>query len=339
MMKHIGIIGEGKMGTNLLYYLLDMDFNLTWICSPEADTERLRRFFRKRLERSLEAGIFDDDRFHSILDRVRISKDLADISSCDPIIETISEDEEAKKNLFRQMDRIARPGCIFTSNSSSINPSKLVPSEERKATFAGLHFFYPIALKNITEINLTNDTSQETLAEIQLFLHAIRRRYLVLKERDRFILNRIFLGFQNDAFLLVKDKKATLQQIDRIVRDRFFPLGVFEFFDSVGLDVMLTSVKNYSADDPAPERFIALIRKLEALVSEGKLGLKTKKGFYTEDVPPDPGSSSHDDEIARQLAASYSSSFLQFCLSSGIPPAEIKTAMDEYFGSDTPDIS
>ncbi|TRZ71562.1 MAG: 3-hydroxyacyl-CoA dehydrogenase family protein [Bacteroidetes bacterium] len=336
MLKNIGIIGEGKMGTNLFYYLLDMNFNLTWICSPEADLEKLRKNFSKRQGRSLEAGIIDEKRYHSILECVKISNYATDLASCEMIIEAISEELEAKQQLFRMLDKIAPPGCIFTSNSSSINPSALIPSENRKDKFVGLHFFYPIALKDIVEVIMTHETSKETLKQITFFLKSIRRRFLLLEEKDSFILNRIFLHFQNEAFILVNEKKASLQQIDRIVRDHFFPTGVFEFFDSVGLDVMLASVKNYSKDDPEEERYHPLIGKLQELVSKGKLGTKTKGGFYGEGISPDPGYPENDAEIIAKLQSSYEYAFRRFCLSSGIPAAELKTDMDEYFGVETP---
>jgi len=339
MLKNIGIIGEGKMGTNLLYYLLDMDFSLTWICSPEADVEKLRRNLSKRLGRSLEAGIIDEDRFKSILRHIQISNALEDVASCELIIEAITENLKAKQELFRLLDMIAHPGCIFTSNSSSIKPSLLVPSENRKEKFAGLHFFYPIALKDIAEVILTQETSKETLEQITSFMGSIRRRFILLEEKDSFILNRIFLYFQNEAFLLVKEKKASLQQIDRIVRERFFPTGVFDFFDSVGLDIMLASVQNYSKDDPAEERFHPLIAQLQELVSKGRLGAKTKGGFYGEGISVDPGHPENDAEIVAKLQESYAHAFRWFCHSSGIPSEELKTAMDEYFGAETPAIS
>src|SRR5271157_1619963 len=139
MLKNIGIIGEGKMGTNLLYYLLDMDLNLTWVCSQDADPEKLRRTFNKRLKRSLEAGIFDMDKFQCVQERLTISNTLNDAANCELIIETINEELQAKQNLFKLLDTIVSPGCILTSNSSSINPSCLIPSENRKDKFAGLH--------------------------------------------------------------------------------------------------------------------------------------------------------------------------------------------------------
>jgi 3-hydroxybutyryl-CoA dehydrogenase len=336
MVKNIGIIGEGKMGTNLLYYLVDMDFNLIWVCSQEADPEKLRKTFDKRLIRTLEAGIIDEERFKSILERINITSVLEDVASCELIIEAISEDLQAKQKLFRIMDSIACPGCIFTSNSSSIKPSALVPSEKRKDKFAGLHFFYPIALKNIVEVILTPESSKKTLKEITSFLEIIHRRFLLLDEKDGFILNRIFLHFQNEAFLLVNEKKANIQQIDRIVREHFFPMGVFEFFDSVGLDIMLASVKNYSKDDPAKERYYPLVEQLQELISKGRLGLKAKGGFYFEGISSDPGYPENDAEIIFRLKASYEFAFNRLCKSSGIPAKELKIAMDEYFGSETP---
>lgn len=336
MLKKIGIIGEGKMGTNLLYYLIDMNFNLTWVCSQNADFEKLRKTFDKRLIRTLEAGIFDEARVKSILGRINITRTLEDVASCDLIIEAINEDLQSKQELFRILDNIAYPGCIFTSNSSSINPSELIPSENRKDKFAGLHFFYPIALKNIVEVILAPESSKKTLSELTSFLEIIHRRFLLLEEKDSFILNRIFLYFQNEAFLLVNEKKASIQQIDRIVREQFFPIGVFEFFDSVGLDVMLASIKNYSKNDILKERYNPLIGQLQELVSKGRLGGKTKSGFYFEGMSVDLGYPENDAKIISKLQASYVFAFNQLCHSSGIPLEELKTAMDEYFGSETP---
>jgi len=88
---------------------------------------------------------------------------------------------------------------------------------------------------------------------------------------------------------MVKEKNASMLQIDRIVKDKLFPTGVFEFFDSVGLDIMLASVKNYSAGDPEEERFYPLISELNEHVSNGRLGTKTKSGFYTSEFAIDPG--------------------------------------------------
>ena len=265
-----------------------------------------------------------------------ISSTLEDVATCELIIEAINEELQAKQKLFKILDAIVSHECILTSNSSSINPSLLIPSENRKEKFAGLHFFYPVALKNIVEVILVPGSSRETLQELTSFLESIHRRFLVLEEKDGFILNRIFLHFQNEAFLLVNEKKASIMQIDRIVREFFFPIGVFEFFDSVGIDIMLASVKNYSKNDPSKDRFHPLILQFEELVYQGRLGTKKNGGFYTEASSSNPGYPENEAEILSRLKTSYEFAFKKLCHSSGIPAKELKIAMDEYFGAETP---
>lgn len=338
MLNHIGIIGEGKMGTNLFYYLLDMDLNLTWLCSPDADPDKLRKNLDKKMSRSLQTGILDEARYKNILDHVNITKSHGDLASSELIIEAIPEDTGLKKELFRTLDTMVSPGCIFASNSSSIRPADLIPSEERKDKFIGLHFFYPVALRDIVEIMVTPETSEETMHRIVLFLNGIKRRFLVLADKESFILNRIFLGFQNEAYHLVDEKKAGIQQIDRIVKEHFFPTGVFEFFDSVGLDVMLASVRNYSGMDPGGDRYQPLIEGLQALVSSGRLGSKTKSGFYTDGNAADTGFPENDNLIIERLRRSWAEAFHHFSGLSGIPPEKLKSALDEYFGAETPPV-
>ena len=168
MLKNIGIIGEGKMGTNLLYYLLDMDFTLTWICSQESDTEKLERTLNKRLTPTWKRGSLMRRGSTTSKKRSLFQTRPEDLADCDLIIEAINEELQAKQNLFQVLDSVVSPECILTSNSSSINPSDLVPSEKRKDKFAGLHFFYPVALKNIVEVIKTPDTSKETLKKLPL---------------------------------------------------------------------------------------------------------------------------------------------------------------------------
>jgi 3-hydroxyacyl-CoA dehydrogenase len=201
---------------------------------------------------------------------------------------------------------------------------------------AGLHFFYPVALKNIVEIIRMPETSQGTLGKIGAFLKTIHRDPILLDESNSFILNRIYLEFQNEGFLLVNAKEATISRVDRIVRDHFFPQGLFEFFDSVGLDVMLASIKNYTMDDPGRARYQPLILHLEKLVSEEKLGNKTGTGFYQGGVNDEPGDHNGDEALILKLRESYATAFRKFSASSGIPPAALKLLMDEYFGCDSP---
>jgi 3-hydroxybutyryl-CoA dehydrogenase len=325
----IGIIGEGKMGTNIFYYLTGFDYQLVWICSTDADIDKLQRSFDKKIRRSVDAGIMDISRGGFLRDKTIISADLQSLSTCDLIIEAIPEDIELKKELFREVDRIAGSSCILTSNSSSINPSEMIPSEKRKDKFAGIHFFYPIALKNIVEFILPETISRANRELITGFLQNIRRDYLILKEKDSFILNRIFLDFQNEAFLLTCQEKFSYSQMDALVKEHFFPTGVFEFFDSVGLETMLASIKNYIRDYPHREYYGSLVSKLEELAGQESHG-----GFLSGDKIPGEVIASDVEEAVQRLRFTYRASFKRFAVQSKLSLNDLNNAVKEYFGID-----
>jgi 3-hydroxyacyl-CoA dehydrogenase len=336
----IGIVGEGKMGTNLFYYLLDFGFKLIWICHPSANIDKIRNTFEKKIKRSYDNGLIDEKRLDFLQHHILISVDPAVLLPCDLIIEAIPEDLEVKKAFYRQIDTFVSPNCIFASNSSSIKPSELISSEERKDKFVGIHFFYPISLKNIVEFIITADTSRKTKDFVNGFLHSINRNSLLLKEKDSFILNKIFLDFQNEAFLIVREGPLTFQQIDTIVRKFFFPIGVFEFFDSVGIDTMLTSIRNYVRGYPHEDYYKPLIEKLESMIMEGKTGQKSQSGFY----PYPKGNDDADtvfltnpdlqqliEETVRRLNFSYFSSAKRYTMQSKCASEKINNALKEYF--------
>jgi 3-hydroxyacyl-CoA dehydrogenase len=206
---------------------------------------------------------------------------------------------------------------------------------------AGLHFFYPVSLKNITELIVNDVTSGGTISKIIHFLKIINKEHLLLNERNGFILNKIFLDFQNEAFLIVTEKKVTMAEMDIIVRKHFFPLGVFEFCDSVGNDVMLTSIKNYISDYNERDRYLPFAGMLDQMVQAGKLGMKSHAGFYlyptenkTDELLLPDNRFPVIEKIINRLNNTLVASIEKFSHSSGISPNILNSAMKEYLGCD-----
>ncbi len=330
--KKVGIIGEGKMGTSIFFYLLDFQFELVWFCSQDADTEKLTRQFGRRIRRLFDSGSIDQARYDELI-QTSITTDIDKLQDCDLIIEAIPEDIAEKKKLFYQLDKIVNPEAIFTSNSSSINPSCMMPKTAGNRQFAGIHFFYPVPLKDIAEVTLASSTTALTCTIIESFLNAIHRRYIILDEQNSFILNKIFLDFQNEAFLIVHKGTCTYYQMDQLVKKNFFPFGVFDFCDSVGLDTMLASIQNYSRDYPDKSNYALFISRLTDLVAAGKSGVKTLQGFYSypmEDITgKDP---EHALEITEHLRQTWLSSCERFTALSSVPTDRMNHAIKEYFG-------
>ncbi len=278
--KSIGIIGSGKMGADIFNYLADFDFDLTWVCLGAEEAEKKSTAYQRRLERQRKYGLIDDGHFRAKKRGVNITERLAELSSCDFIIEAITEDEAAKTKLFEELDPLIKQDAVVVSNSSSIKPSRLTANVQRRGRYAGLHFFYPAKSKNIAEVIAADFTSEGALTSIKDFLSSLGRFYLEMHEDEGFILNRIFLDLQSQAYRYYAESILSFQELDSIVKTHLFPVGVFEFFDRVGIDVMLRSVCNYTDGSPDEEFYRPLREGLDRMVRKNRLGQKNGAGFY-----------------------------------------------------------
>lgn len=347
MIQRIGIIGEGKMGTSLFLYLTGFDFRLRWLCHSDTGKERAQKSFNKKLKVQLQSGVMTDQEYAAKLDGALITTESGDLADCDLIIEAISEDITQKRALFHLLCGSVNPACIFTTNSSSILPSQLIPAEKRKDKMAGMHFFFPVALKKTVELITTEHTSEKTKQALQNFLQSIDKDIFLQEETNAFILNRLFLDFQAGAYEIVMEGKLSYQEMDTLVKEKFFPAGVFEFFDHVGIDVMLASVRAYTQNSENKRFYSPLIGKMEELVSQNKLGIKTKQGFYDYLVKADhtisgEGNANQTDGylqyVERKLRDHFVHSF-RAVMDTGIISGEKLSAMvADYTGTDCEDI-
>ncbi|UCG27314.1 MAG: 3-hydroxyacyl-CoA dehydrogenase family protein [Bacteroidales bacterium] len=277
----VGIVGKGKMGTNLFFYFLDFDFPLKWICRNKDEVTYLTDQVQKKLSRSVRLELIDNELYQKRLEQVQVSNRLDELSNCDLVIETISEELQKKQVLFKKLDDKVRENCVLTSNSSSFLPTEWYKGGKNPDRIAGLHFFFPVTVKNIVEIITTDRTARKVIDTIQYFLSIINRKSFILTEESAFLLNRLFLDFQAGAYRILLEYDLSYAELDEIVKEEFFPVGVFEFFDHVGNDIMYNSITGYCSRVKNPEFYKPLLKQLKELVREKKLGIKTKCGFYS----------------------------------------------------------
>jgi len=277
---NIGIIGCGKMGQDLFEFMTGFPFRVILICKTETSIEQIEKAFIKKQKRALKYNLIDKETFDFRQENTVITTDLQYLKTCELVIESITEDIQKKMNLFKQLEQILTPECVLTSNTSSITLDHLFSDLQFKGRCVGLHFFYPVAIKDIAEVNMAKNTSEKTVSLVNDFLRKIGKFYIVLSQRDHFIVNRIFLKMQAGCCQLIQNGTLSVNEIDALVKAHLFPVGVFEFFDHVGNDVMLQSVKNYVHFEADPEFYQALIETLKQKVNQGKLGIKSNSGFY-----------------------------------------------------------
>ena len=329
----IGVIGSGRMGTDIIDYLADVTIPLTWICISDEEKERAEKAFRKKIERRHRNGLISDELCKFRNDNSTVSSALSDCAGCDIIIEAIHENADAKISLFRELESQVREDTVIVSNSSSINPSRLVGNALRKERFAGLHFFFPVRYTDIVELIRTDHTDETTMRRLRQFLSLAGKSRLEMGDGDAFILNRIFLDCQAQACRFCDEGLFRPRDIDRIVKRGLFPAGIFEFFDSVGIDVACRSVLNYTGCLPDREFYLPLIRALQSLISGDRLGRKNGAGFYDYPEPPpatDSAPAGDEDTAEMLLSALYINSAFK-ALERGIwSRDELEYALTEY---------
>jgi 3-hydroxyacyl-CoA dehydrogenase/enoyl-CoA hydratase/3-hydroxybutyryl-CoA epimerase len=121
----------------------------------------------------------------------------------------------------------------------------------------------------------------ETRESLRKFLLYLNKRPFCQDESNPFILNRLLLDLQAEAFNIISENEISVGGLDALVKQYLFPIGVFEFFDHVGIDIMLSSIESYIRYSSDRELYLPMIQKLDVMVGHNQLGIKTGEGFYS----------------------------------------------------------
>ncbi|WP_290596415.1 MULTISPECIES: 3-hydroxyacyl-CoA dehydrogenase/enoyl-CoA hydratase family protein [unclassified Archaeoglobus] len=213
-----------------------------------------------------------------VVRRVRTTTDLASAAKeADYVIEAVVEKTEVKHEVFKVLDENCRDDVILSTNTSTIPITDIASVTKRQDKVVGLHFFNPPTLIKLVEIIRGEKTSDETVKKTIEFAKSIGMDYvLVEKDVPGFLINRINIRVFIEAIRLLEEGFKP-EQIDAAIRYRAgLPMGIFEVVDFSGVDTVynvLHEVKKRGFEVEVPDL-------LENMVSEGRLGMKTGKGFY-----------------------------------------------------------
>jgi len=345
-LKKIGIVGAGKMGLDIFYELLEAGYYIVLFDIAFLSGERkidIENKFQKKVGRLLKNGIIKESRLLEIQQEVVITQNIEDLKDCDLIIEAIVENKDVKKQLFNRLDNIVKKGSIFVSNSSSILPEKIFSEVSRKDKTAGLHFFYPVKITNIVEIIKSNDTSSSTTEQLKMLVKSLNKQYLLLKRDNAFILNKVLINFHTQCFRYHIENGIGIKEIDNIVKRNIFPIGTFEFYDSVGLDTMLQSLKEYIETIPHKEWVRPMLILVEEYVKRGFYGNKNGGGFYVSGIVNEnvvlhrlsnQNNPVEEKEIVETLISLYINTIFSFIEKGFCTAEEINYAIKEYMRLD-----
>ncbi|MEB3198284.1 MAG: 3-hydroxyacyl-CoA dehydrogenase [Candidatus Sericytochromatia bacterium] len=195
----------------------------------------------------------------------------------DLVIEAVTEKMEIKKAVFKELDAVCPPSCIFASNTSALSISELAAVTKRADKVIGMHFFNPAPVMKLVEIIPGIETSEDTINDVMDFTSSLRKLPVRVEECAGFAVNRLLMPFFNEAVYAAQEGSATMEEIDAAVTERGMPMGPFFLADMLGVDVCY-HVQHILHDEYGPR--MAPARLLEKLYHAKRWGQKTGAGFY-----------------------------------------------------------
>ena len=283
-METVLVVGAGFMGAGIAQVCAQSGRRvLLQDVQPKA-LETAMAGIRSSLEK-LEAKGRLAEPAPAVLERINLERDLSGAAQADWVIEAAVELEPVKLDLFRELDRLARPETPLASNTSSIPISRLARAASRPERVLGLHFFGPVPLMHCVEVVQAADTSPEVFQRGLEFVRSLGKRALgVRRDIPGFVLNRVFAAAMREAMELVAEGVVSPEDLDAGMRLGYgWTAGPFQIADNAGLDTFAHVSRYFATVGEA--NLAARTDLLERLISDGRLGRKAGRGFYA--YPPD----------------------------------------------------
>ena len=289
--ERVAIVGAGTMGGGIAMVFADAGFP---VVIREATSEALDRgmaTIRANYARSLKSGRITDAVMTATLERIRGQLTYDGFENADLIIEAVFESIDVKKQVFTVLDRIAKPGCILATNTSSLDIDEIAASTARPESVVGVHFFSPANLMRLVEIVRDEQTGADVLATAMALAKKLGKIGVLSTNRFGFIGNRIMLPYAREAQFLLEEG-ASIEEVNGALVDFGMAMGPLAMYDQVGLDVALHVEMEARRFEKRPARRPLV---MERLVAMGRLGQKGGAGFaiFDENHKPVP-----DPEVA-----------------------------------------
>jgi 3-hydroxybutyryl-CoA dehydrogenase len=281
MINTVGIIGGGIMGSGIAEVTArgGCDVILREVSWSAIDVAQRR--FTASLDKAVRNGKLSADERDAVVERVRFTDALDDLSECDLVAEAAIEDEDAKTSIFAALGKVVRPDALLTSNTSSIPIMKLAAVTPHPERVVGMHFFNPATVLPLVEVIPCELTSEETVHKVVEFAQVkLGKTIITAKDRAGFVVNALLIPYLLSAIRMVDAGLASAEDIDTgMVAGCAHPMGPLALTDLIGLDT--AAAVALSMYEETKERLYAppalLLRKVEA----GDLGRKTGRGFFT----------------------------------------------------------
>jgi enoyl-CoA hydratase/3-hydroxyacyl-CoA dehydrogenase len=278
--KNITVLGSGVMGHGIAQVSATAGYNIVLRDIKQEFLDKAMEKIRWSLDKLVTKEKISKEESDAIFSRITPIVDLNDaVKDAELVIEVVPEIMDLKKQVYAELDKVAKPEVIFASNTSTLPITEIANTTSRPDKFIGIHFFNPPQLMKLVEVIPGEKTSHEITNLIQEFVKSINKQAVVCrKDVPGFIINRLFIPMVHEACYLQDRTGATLEEIDSAVKFKLgFPMGIFELADFTGMDVIHKATVEMHLRD---KKVINPHKIVEKMFDEKKFGQKSGEGYY-----------------------------------------------------------
>jgi 3-hydroxybutyryl-CoA dehydrogenase len=278
--RKVGVVGLGTMGAGIAQVSVQSGHETVGREVSAELGERGRATIARYLARGVEKGRLTQAECDSALGRLTLTTELSELADCDLVIEAVLEELDLKREVFAELDRVARPDAVLATNTSALSVSEIAEATQNPERVVGMHFFNPAPVLPLVEIVRTPQSSDDAVDAAYAWAERAGKQPVRCNDTPGFIVNRILIPLLNDCVRVLDEADVRPEDMDKAMTNGAgWPMGPCALIDLIGIDVHVHASDALHGKLGEPR--MAPPERLVRMQQEGKLGRKSGAGFYS----------------------------------------------------------